>query len=169
MKLYFDKGDIRGCFSLWVGRCDSRDTLVKYAFSQYEEDYLTPQEFQKDLEMLFIPENANREVENDFKEHFSAGSINHFQYDFAIVFDEDISSCDVLPFYTTSLRELLSNSSYIGSYSENLLNEFENKMPIIPEKCNSFILVRDTYDGYYSYIKKKEVELWYLGTVAIPF
>ncbi len=37
----------------------------------------------------------------------------------------------------------------------------------MPEKCNSFLLVPDTYEGYYSYRKKKDVELWYVGTVAV--
>lgn len=169
MKLYFDKGDIRGCFSLWVGRCDSIDAFMKYALNQYEGEELTPDEFQKELEMLFISENATREVENDFRDHFSAGFINHFQYDFAIVFDEDGCGCDVLPFYTTSLRELLSNSPNIGRFKEQIIREFEEKMMVLPEKCNSFILVHDTYDGYYSFKKNKEVELWYIGTVVIPF
>ena len=69
------------------------------------EDDCTEEEFEEKLEELFLPENKDRDIEEDF---------------------------------------VRRNTSR-------------------PEAYNSFLLIPTIYEGYYSYIKKVNMELWYLG------
>ncbi len=35
---------------------------------------------------------------------------------------------------------------------------------VLPEACNSFLIIPTIYEEYYAHMKKENVEMWYLGT-----
>lgn len=164
MELFFDRSDDRGCNAVFVGKFDKLETLLDYCFSKYMGDDYTEEEFQLKFEEMFLPENANREVEDDFREHFSAGMLNQFSYDFAVVFDEDSAGADVRNFHTKSLRELLVGSRIYRGEVEEIIADFEKRDIVLPEECNAFCIIPTIYEGYYSHVKKENMEIWYLGT-----
>ncbi len=166
MELFFDRNDDYNYAALWVGRCLNKDILADYVFSRYLGDDLTGEEFDLELEKMFIAKNADREVEEELRMHFSAGSINQFQYDFAVVFDEAGTGCDVRDFYTESLRNLITGSPNAGVNWKSLIEKCEQSGITLPEPCNSYVLIPTKYEGYYSHIYKRErkLDLWYMGT-----
>ena len=164
MELFFDRSDDRDCRAVFVGKFENLEALLDYCFSKYLGDDYTDEEFQAKFEEMFRPENADREVEEDFRDHFSAGLLNQFCYDFAVVFDEDGAGADVRDFYTKSLRELFGGSRIDTSKLEEILKDFEERKIVLPEACNAFCIIPTIYEGYYSHIKKENMEMWYLGT-----
>ena len=164
MELYFDRDDDYGCVAVFVGKFENLESLIDYCFSKYIDEDYTEEEFQRKLDEVFLPENSDRGVEEDFREHFSAGMINQFSYDFAVVFDEDGAGADVRDFYTTSLYELFTGSRVKGRELDAIMEDFLRRKIVLPEACNSFLLIPTIYEGYYSHIKKDNCEMWYLGT-----
>lgn len=164
MELFFDRNDDYGCFAVFVGKFENLESLIDYSFSKYIDDDYTEEEFQEKLEEMFLPENKNRDIEKDLREHFEAGMINPFSYDFAVVFDEDSAGADVRSFYTESLRELFCGTQINNYCLGTIVKDFEKRNITLPEACNSFLIIPTIYEGYYSHIKKKNMELWYLGT-----
>ncbi len=163
MQLFFDRDDDRGCIAVFVGIFEDREALINYAYSKYLGDDYTDEEFEEKLKEVFVPQNADRSVEEELREHFGAGMINQFSYDFAVIFDEDSSGADVRDFFTTSLRELISGGT-AANINEAMIADFERRGIALPAPCNSFLFIPTIYEGYYSHIKKEDMELWYLGT-----
>ncbi len=163
IQLFFDRSDDRGCKAVFVGCFENREALIDYAYSKYLGDDYTDEEFEEKLKEVFVPQNADRSVEEEFREHFGAGMINQFSYDFAVVFDEDYSGADVRDFFTTSLRELITGSD-VANINEAMIEDFELRGIALPKPCNAFLIIPTIYEGYYSHIKKDDMELWYLGT-----
>ncbi|MBQ8195829.1 MAG: hypothetical protein IJZ47_10740 [Oscillospiraceae bacterium] len=161
MQLFYDRDDYR-IGAVFVGVAKDRSTLIDYVFSKYLGDDYDEEEFAQKLEEIFVPENEDRDVECELREHFSAGMLNQMTYDFAVVFDEDITGADVRDFSTTSFRELISGSS-ISNVNEALICYIEDNYEL-PAPCNAVVILPTIYEGYYSHIKKNDIELWYLGT-----
>lgn len=164
MQIFFDRSDDRGCIAVFVGNFKDREALINYAYSKYLYDDYTDEEFEERLNEMFLPKNADRDVEQDLRDHFTAGMINQFSYDFAVVFDEDSSGADVRDFSTTSLRELLTGSADVVNISEAMIEDFERRGIDLPAPCNAFLFIPTIYEGYYPHIKKDDMEMWYLGT-----
>lgn len=167
MELFFDRDDY-GCRAVWAGSCDSKEAFFNYCFSRYEGGDLTCEEFQAELQRMFLPENQDRDVEEELREHFSSGMLNQFTYDFAVVFDEDGVGCDVRDFFTESFRELLSGSPCAGEDREILIEEFEKRGICLSKPCNCFLIIPTIYEGYYNHIKREGIELWYLMSCRLP-
>ena len=159
--MIYDYEGKKGYVSLWIGKCKDYNTIDKYLSTLYFDEGIEEVEHNDIWKKLFIPDNQDRDCEEELKENFNYEYFNQFEYDFGLSFDEDYREANVLDCDIKNLEELFDGFSYCDL--------FLSKIKELEENChwseyNTAIVLYDfKYEGDILEVEHENIHLYFLG------